>query len=217
MYGHVSFPADVMDDMIVVRTDGSPTYNFAVVCDDANMGITHVIRGDDHLSNTPRQILIYEALGFAVPVFAHLSMILGPDGKKLSKRHGAASVEEFCERGYLPDAMVNFLALLGWSLDGETTTHRPRRRCARSSRLERVTKKDAVFDETKLDWMNGQYIKDMGADARGCSSSLPWLAQAHMPRQRRGRRHAHRPRGARGRLRRRGHRVRARRRAGARP
>jgi gltX_bact: glutamyl-tRNA synthetase len=90
VYGHVSFPAEVMDDMIVVRTDGSPTYNFAVVCDDANMGVTHVIRGDDHLSNTPRQILIYEALGFAVPTFAHLSMILGPDGKKLSKRHGAA-------------------------------------------------------------------------------------------------------------------------------
>ena len=103
VYGHVSFPAEVMDDMIVVRTDGSPTYNFAVVCDDANMGVTHVIRGDDHLSNTPRQILIYEALGFDVPTFAHLSMILGPDGKKLSKRHGAASVEEFCERGYLPE------------------------------------------------------------------------------------------------------------------
>ena len=178
VYGHVSFPAEVMDDMIVVRTDGSPTYNFAVVCDDANMGVTHVIRGDDHLSNTPRQILIYEALGFDVPTFAHLSMILGPDGKKLSKRHGAASVEEFCERGYLPDAMVNFLALLGWSLDGETTLIDRETLCEKFS-LERVTKKDAVFDETKLDWMNGQYIKDMGASA-WVRSSLLWLAQANI-------------------------------------
>ena len=178
VYGHVSFPADVMDDMIVVRTDGSPTYNFAVVCDDANMGITHVIRGDDHLSNTPRQILIYEALGFDVPTFAHLSMILGPDGKKLSKRHGAASVEEFCERGYLPDAMVNFLALLGWSLDGETTLIDRKTLCERFS-LDRVTKKDAVFDETKLDWMNGQYIKEMGANAWVQASKI-WLAEARV-------------------------------------
>ncbi|OUO90812.1 glutamate--tRNA ligase [Gordonibacter sp. An230] len=177
VYGHVSFPAEVMDDMIVVRTDGSPTYNFAVVCDDANMGVTHVIRGDDHLSNTPRQILIYEALGFDVPTFAHLSMILGPDGKKLSKRHGAASVEEFFERGYLPDAMVNFLALLGWSLDGETTLI-DRETLCREFSLERVTKKDAVFDETKLDWMNGQYIKDMGANA-WVQASTPWLFRAH--------------------------------------
>ena len=177
VYGQVSFPAEVMDDMIVVRTDGSPTYNFAVVCDDANMGVTHVIRGDDHLSNTPRQILIYEALGYDVPVFAHLSMILGPDGKKLSKRHGAASVEEFAERGYLPDAMVNFLALLGWSLDGETTII-DRETLCREFSLERVTKKDAVFDETKLDWMNGQYIKEMGAGA-WVYSSLPWLFRAH--------------------------------------
>ena len=176
VYGHVSFPADVMDDMIVVRTDGSPTYNFAVVCDDANMGITHVIRGDDHLSNTPRQILIYEALGYEVPTFAHLSMILGPDGKKLSKRHGAASVEEFRDRGYLADAMVNFLALLGWSLDGETTIIDRDTLCTEFS-LERVTKKDAVFDETKLAWMNGQYIKEMGPVA-WVEQSKPWLAQA---------------------------------------
>ena len=177
VYGHVSFPAEVMDDMIVVRTDGSPTYNFAVVCDDANMGVTHVIRGDDHLSNTPRQILIYEALGLRVPTFAHLSMILGPDGKKLSKRHGAASVEEFYERGYLPDAMVNFLALLGWSLDGETTLIDRATLCEKFG-LDRVTKKDAVFDETKLDWMNGQYIKAMDAGA-WMHASMPWLFRAH--------------------------------------
>ncbi len=177
VYGHMSFPADVMDDMILVRTDGSPTYNFAVVCDDANMGITHVIRGDDHLSNTPRQILIYEALGLPIPTFAHLSMILGADGKKLSKRHGATSVEEYKAQGFLPDTMVNFLALLGWSLDGETTII-PRDVLCREFSLDRVTKKDAVFDETKLEWMNGQYIKAMDAK-EWVELSRPWLAQAY--------------------------------------
>ena len=176
VYGHMSFPADVMDDMILVRTDGSPTYNFAVVCDDTNMRITHVIRGDDHLSNTPRQILIYEALGKEIPTFAHLSMILGPDGKKLSKRHGATSVEEYAERGYLPDAMVNFLALLGWSLDGETTLISRDLLCEKFG-LDRITKKDAVFDETKLEWMNGQYIKSMGA-AAWVKAAEPWLIEA---------------------------------------
>ena len=177
VYGPMSFPADVMDDMILVRTDSSPTYNFAVVCDDANMRISHVIRGDDHLSNTPRQILIYEALGLPVPTFAHLSMILGPDGKKLSKRHGAASVEEFRDRGYLPDTMVNFLALLGWSLDGDTTLISRETLCSNFS-LDRITKKDAVFDETKLDWMNAQYIKDMDAET-WVEASKPWLAAAY--------------------------------------
>lgn len=176
VYGHMSFPADVMDDMILVRTDGTPTYNFAVVCDDANMRITHVIRGDDHLSNTPRQILIYEALGRPVPTFAHLSMILGSDGRKLSKRRNATSVEEYRDRGYLSDALVNFLALLGWSLDGETTIISREVLCSQFS-LDRITKKDAVFDETKLDWMNGQYIKEMGADA-WVQASRPWLVQA---------------------------------------
>ena len=176
VYGHMSFPAEVMDDMILVRTDGSPTYNFAVVCDDANMGITHVIRGDDHLSNTPRQILIYEALGFEVPTFAHLSMILGADGKKLSKRHGATNVEEYRDRGYLSDSLVNFLALLGWSLDGETTII-DRETLCREFSLDRVTKKDAVFDETKLDWMNGVYIREMGAHA-WADAALPWLVDA---------------------------------------
>lgn len=176
VYGHMSFPADVMDDMILVRTDGTPTYNFAVVCDDANMHITHVVRGDDHLSNTPRQILIYEALGLEAPTFAHLSMILGGDGKKLSKRHGATSVEEYAERGYLPDTMVNFLALLGWSLDGETTIIDRATLCEKFS-LDRITKKDAVFDETKLDWMNGQYIKAMDAHD-WVRASEPWLIRA---------------------------------------
>ena len=177
VYGHMSFPAEVMDDMILVRSDGSPTYNFAVVCDDVNMAITHVIRGDDHLSNTPRQILIYEALGAPIPTFAHLSMILGSDGKKLSKRHGATSVEEYKEAGYLSDCMVNFLALLGWSLDGETTII-DRETLCREFSLDRVTKKDAVFDEAKLDWMNGQYIQGLGAN-RWVEASRPWLARAH--------------------------------------
>lgn len=164
VYGKMSFPASVMDDMILVRSDGTPTYNFAVVCDDANMQITHVVRGDDHLSNTPRQILIYEALGLPVPIFGHLSMILGADGRKLSKRRNATSVEQYKEMGFLPDALVNFLALLGWSLDGETTIIE-RERLAREFSLDRITKKDAIFDETKLDWMNGVYIQNMGAEA----------------------------------------------------
>ncbi len=178
VYGHVSFPCDVMDDMILVRTDGSPTYNFAVVCDDYNMGITHVIRGDDHLSNTPRQILIYEALGVEAPTFAHLSMILGADGKKLSKRHGATNVEEYRDRGYLPDAFVNFLALLGWSLDGETTII-SRELLTSKFGLDRITKKDAIFDETKLNWMNGVYIREMGAQA-WVEASKRWIAEANI-------------------------------------
>lgn len=158
--GHCSFPIDVMDDLIVVRTDGTPTYNFAVVCDDANMKMTHVLRGDDHLSNTPRQILIYEALGLEPPVFGHLSMILGPDGKRLSKRHGATSVEEYRSQGYLPDAMVNYLSLLGWSLDGETTIF-DRETLHEHFSLDHISKNPAVFDNEKLDWMNAEYIKTL--------------------------------------------------------
>ena len=177
VYGHMSFPAEAMDDMIVCRSDGTFTYNFAVVCDDANMGITHVIRGDDHLSNTPRQVLIYEACDFPVPVFAHLPMILGPDGHKLSKRHGATSVEEYRDRGYLPEAMVNFLALIGWSLDGETTII-PEDVLCENFTLDRINRKDGVFDETKLEWMNGVYIREMDADT-WVEAATPWLAQAY--------------------------------------
>lgn len=181
VYGDMSFPVDVMDDMILVRTDGTPTYNFAVVCDDANMQITHVIRGDDHLSNTPRQILIYEALGYDVPTFAHLSMILGADGKKLSKRRNATSVEQYQAMGYLPEALVNFLALLGWSLDGETTII-PNDVLCREFSLDRITRKDAIFDETKLDWMNGEYIKAMGASA-WVNAVAPFLIDAGLTTQ----------------------------------
>lgn len=176
VYGETVFPADAIDDLVLVRSDGSPTYNFAVVCDDANMGITHVIRGDDHLSNTPKQILIYEALGFDIPKFAHLPMILGPDGKKLSKRHGATNVEDYRDRGYLSDAMVNFLALLGWSLDGDTTIIPPKELCEVFS-LERITKKDSIFDETKLDWMDGVYIREM-SPKMWLEEAIPWIAQS---------------------------------------
>ena len=160
VYGDMSFPIDVMDDMILRRTDGTFTYNFAVVCDDVNMGITHVIRGDDHLSNTPRQVMVYEALGAPVPTFAHISMILGADGKKLSKRHGATSVEEYRDAGYLSDAFVNYLALLGWSLDGETTII-PRDVLASKFSLDRISKNPATFDPKKLDWVNAEYINGM--------------------------------------------------------
>src|SRR5206468_4611645 len=116
--GEVRFPRDVIGDPIIVRSDGRPQYNFAVVVDDALMEITHVIRGEDHISNTPRQVLLYQALGFTLPEFAHLSLVMGPDHTPLSKRHGATSVAEFRERGYLPEALVNYLALIGWSPGG---------------------------------------------------------------------------------------------------
>lgn len=176
VYGDMSFPAEVMDDMILVRSDGTPTYNFAVVCDDANMNISHVIRGDDHLSNTPRQILIYEALGYDVPVFAHLPMILGSDGRKLSKRRNATSVEQYQDLGYLPDTLINFLALLGWSLDGETTII-DRDTLTSNFTLDRVTRKDAILDDEKLDWMNGVYIQNMGA-AAWVDAVAPFLIEA---------------------------------------
>ena len=176
VYGHMSFPIDVMDDMILKRSDGTFTYNFAVVCDDVNMRMTHIIRGDDHLSNTPRQVLIYEALGADVPLFAHLPMILGADGHKLSKRHGATNVEQYRDEGYLPDALVNFLALLGWSLDGETTIIPPAE-LGRVFELDRISKKHSIFDVAKLNWMNGVYLREMDQDA-WLAAAKPWIARA---------------------------------------
>jgi len=160
--GTVTFPADALDDFVVVRSDGTPTYNFATVVDDVSMEITHVIRGDDHLSNTPRQIVVFEALGHEVPTFAHLSMILGADGKRLSKRHGATSVEAYRDEGILPEALVNYLALLGWSLDDKTTVFDTATLVENFS-LERVSKNPAVFDPEKLDWLNGVYIRELTA------------------------------------------------------
>ena len=177
VHGPCTFEASELDDMVLIRSDGTPTYNFATVVDDGEMGITHIIRGDDHLSNTPRQILVFEALGYPVPKFAHLSMILGPDGKKLSKRHGATSVEEYRDRGYLPDAMVNYLALLGWSLDGETTIVPPAQ-IAQSFSLDRISKNPSVFDEKKLEWMNGTYLAAMSDEAFSREVLVPQLAAA---------------------------------------
>lgn len=174
--GLTEFPIDVMDDFVLARSDGSPTYNFATVVDDADMEISHVIRGDDHLANTPRQILVYEALGRPVPRFAHLSMIWGADGKKLSKRHGATSVEEYEKLGYVPEALLNYLALLGWSLDGETTIV-PTDVLTSNFSLERVSKNPAIFDAEKLEWMDGVYLRDMPA-SEFVQRALPWLEQA---------------------------------------
>lgn len=177
VHGAVVFNAKELDDFIIFRSDGTPTYNFATVVDDARMGITHVIRGDDHLSNTPRQIMVYEALGAPVPTFAHISMILGPDGKKLSKRHGATSVEEYRDQGFLPDAFVNYLALLGWSLDGETTII-PRDVLASRFSLEHVSKNPAIMDPEKLGWVQQQYVLAMDDEAFAADILKPALAEA---------------------------------------
>ena len=177
VHGDVVFEAKELDDFVIFRSDGTPTYNFATVVDDAMMGITHVIRGDDHLSNTPRQVMVYEALEAPVPTFAHISMILGADGKKLSKRHGATSVEEYRDAGYLSDAFVNYLALLGWSLDGETTVI-PRDVLASQFSLERISKNPATFDPKKLDWMNAEYINAMSDADFADQIMLPELHKA---------------------------------------
>ncbi len=177
VHGEVVFDAKELDDFVIFRSDGTPTYNFATVVDDALMGITHVIRGDDHLSNTPRQVMVYEAMGAPVPTFAHISMILGADGKKLSKRHGATSVEEYRDAGYLSDAFVNYLALLGWSLDGETTVI-PRDVLASQFSLERISKNPATFDPKKLDWMNAEYINAMSDAQFADEIMLPELLEA---------------------------------------
>jgi glutamyl-tRNA synthetase len=147
-----------MDDFVVLRSDGTPVYNLAVVSDDIDMGITHVLRGDDHLSNTPKQVLIYEALGVTPPSFAHVPMILGPDGKRLSKRHGAASVEAYREEGILPEALVNFLALLGWS-PGDDREVMDLRELIEAFSLDRILKKSSVFDPEKLEWLNGRHLQ----------------------------------------------------------
>lgn len=177
VHGEVVFDAKELDDFVIFRSDGTPTYNFATVVDDACMGITHIIRGDDHLSNTPRQVMVYEAMGAPVPTFAHISMILGADGKKLSKRHGATSVEEYRDAGYLSDAFVNYLALLGWSLDGETTVI-PRDVLASQFSLERISKNPATFDPKKLDWMNAEYINAMDDATFADQIMLPELLEA---------------------------------------
>jgi glutamyl-tRNA synthetase len=158
--GDIVFQHEAIDDFVIARSDGSPLYNLAVAVDDRDMGITHVVRGADHISNTPRQLMILKALGADAPIYAHLPLLHGPDGKKLSKRHGAASVQELRDQGLLPAAIRNYLALLGWGFDDETTFFTTDELIANFT-LDRVSKSPAVFDEKKLRWMNGRYLREM--------------------------------------------------------
>jgi glutamyl-tRNA synthetase len=171
VHGPIEFDAAHIEDFVIVRSDGHPIYHLSVVVDDIDMAITHIVRGDDHISNTPKHVLLFRALGAALPVFAHVPLILGPDRKRLSKRHGATSVMEYERQGYLPEALVNFLALLGWSPrdDRELMS---RGELVDAFTLEGITGSNAVFDVAKLDWMNGQYIARL---------SLEQLATAVMP------------------------------------
>jgi glutamyl-tRNA synthetase len=161
--GETAFENALLDDLVIARADGTPVYHLAVVVDDADAGITHVVRGADHYSNTPKQMLIQEAMGAPTPVYGHLPLLHGPDGKKLSKRHGATSVQDLRDAGYLPEAVLNYIALLGWGYDEETTFHSIPELQERF-RLERVSKSPAVFDEQKLRWMNGRYLREMDLD-----------------------------------------------------
>ncbi|MEJ7791178.1 MAG: glutamate--tRNA ligase [Gaiellaceae bacterium] len=162
--GRIEFPNEQLEDVVLVRSDGRPTYNFASPMEDWLDRITHVIRGDDHVSNTPKQILILEALGSEIPIYAHVPNVFGEDGKKLSKRHGAVSVDEFRAAGYIAPALMNFLALLGWAPDGETTIMGRDELIERFS-LERVGSSPATFDYAKLDWMNGVYLRGLEPEA----------------------------------------------------
>ena len=192
VHGTMSFDNEDIDDLVILRSDGSPIYNLAVVSDDADQGITHVIRGDDHLSNTPKQILLYQALELPVPIFGHVPMILGPDGKRLSKRHGATAVGDYAAEGILPDGMVNFLAFLGWN-PGDEREVMSRAELIQAFDMSRVQKKSAIFDTAKLSWFNGQYLAIMPAheliplvldrlDARGAGPAS-WGAGVPTPDQ----------------------------------
>jgi len=158
--GPVRFENRLQDDLVIARADGTPVYNFAVAVDDADMGITDVIRGDDHLSNTPKQLLVFAALSVEPPRYAHLPLLHGPDGRKLSKRHGAASVQELRSAGYLPAAVRNYLALLGWGTEDDTTLMATQELVERFE-IERVGRASAIFDEQKLRWMNGRFMREL--------------------------------------------------------
>ncbi|OQX52881.1 MAG: glutamate--tRNA ligase [Candidatus Cloacimonas sp. 4484_209] len=163
IHGNIKKNNDEIEDFVIMKSDGTPTYNLAVVIDDYMMGITHTIRGEDHIPNTPKQILLYRALGFTPPKFAHLPLILGKDKSKLSKRHGATSVTQYRNDGFLPEALFNFLALLGWSPGGDREIM-TKEEMIESFSLDRISKKAAVFDLEKLEWMNGVYINAMSND-----------------------------------------------------
>jgi glutamyl-tRNA synthetase len=163
IWGDVVFENSTLDDLVVLKSDGYPTYHLANVVDDHEMEVTHVLRAEEWLSSTPRHVLLYDALGFEKPAFAHLPMLLGPDRSKLSKRHGSVSITEFLDKGYLPEAMVNFLALLGWSLDDRTELM-SRQQLIENFSLERVSRTAAIFNHQKLDWMNGVYMRSLDAE-----------------------------------------------------
>ncbi len=174
--GNVVFESNGIGDFVIVKSDGIPTYNFAVVMDDALMGITHVVRGEEHLSNTPRQLVLYKALNLKTPTFAHVSLILGKDRSKMSKRHGSTSIEAYQNQGYLPEALVNFLVLLGWSPEGEQEIFTLQELVQQFS-LDRVAKNPAVFDVDKLNWINGHYIRQSPPE-RITDLAIPFLREA---------------------------------------
>ena len=158
--GELKFDTSLIGDFVIMKSNGTPTYNFAVVIDDMLMKISHIIRGEDHISNTPKQILIYEALGAKVPEFGHLGMILAPDRSKLSKRHGATAVSDFVKEGYLTDALINFVALLGWA-PSDSVEIKTVDEIAKDFRINEISSSNSIFEYDKLNWMNGQYIKKM--------------------------------------------------------
>jgi glutamyl-tRNA synthetase len=178
--GDISFPHSAIDDFVIQRSDGSALYNLAVAVDDRDMGITNVVRGEDHISNTPRQVMILRALGEEPPAYAHLPLLHGPDGKKLSKRHGAASVQELRDAGYLPEAVRNYIALLGWGYDESTTFFTTDELIERFD-LARVSKNPAVFDEQKLRWMNGRYMRELPVE--DLQTRLEQLTGRELPRE----------------------------------
>lgn len=177
--GELVFPANTFGDFVIVRANGLPTYNFAAVIDDHLMHISHVIRGDDHVSNTPKQKVLYDAFGWPTPAFAHIPMILGEDRSRLSKRHGATSLDQFAEKGYLPEAIINFLSLLSWSSEsGEELLSVAR--LVQEFSFERINSSAAVFDTTKLNWMNGVYIRKLDPEQL-VERTLPFLQAAGFP------------------------------------
>ncbi len=182
VHGRTGFDNGQIGDFIVLRSDGGPIYNLAATVDDLDMRVTHVIRGDDHVSNTPRQILIYRALGAEPPRFAHVPLLFGPDRQKLSKRHGAQSVEEFREMGYLPQALVNFLALLGWS-PGDDREVMDLDELIQAFSVERITGKSAIFETAKLEWLNGQHLARLSREQLA-RAVAPWLVRAGIASER---------------------------------
>lgn len=182
--GEVTFPAGDLGDFVIARADGMPTYNFAVVIDDALMEISHVVRGDDHVANTPKQLAVYEALSWQPPFFAHIPMILGEDKTRLSKRHGATSVDQYAQKGFLPHALINYLSLLSWSSETGDEILSLDRLIAEFD-FNRVSRSPAVFDPVKLTWMNGMYIREMTA-AQLTDLCLPYLQDTnfHLPKER---------------------------------